>query len=456
MKIESGGTIFVYLFLNLMCIYTVNCLLHAALGERKKAASLAFYIINVLYYVSLLYVFLFSGPGLSDFLISLSFLFFITLCYESTLQYKLIACVVVLVAIGGMETAILAAVHFFTGGTIDIGIDSQMFFYLVIFSKMLLLAFTKWLSPFLMCVRNQNHQMIDIPKIYWISILFIPLASMFVIYAFYLEIINHSEEPTDWISCIAISLMICITVAVFLLYDKTLEASRTKLKVAIQEQQLESYITAYQGMQKTAHIVFEERHNLKNKAISLLKCLEPGNAEAVEQTRLKLQDLIGEYKACYHHSWCDIPIIDAILNTKAAHAEKYGISFEAHVLTESFPIDEETICIVLGNALDNAIEACSQVDEGSRSISVSISEEDTNLFIMIQNPYAGTICKQNGIPQSTKGDPLRHGFGLSSIMRVVRQQHGIVDIDTSDHQFSLSILLRKNGCSLPSVTNRLP
>lgn len=160
-----------------------------------------------------------------------------------------------------------------------------------------------------------------------------------------------------------------------------------------------------------------------------------------------MQSIVGEHRNICQRKWCGIPIIDAILNTKSEIAQNFGIQVEVDIRIRSFQVDENLICIILGNALDNAIEACSKVTNEKRKIKIIMSDEHSNLFIAVTNPYSGEITFQNDshLPLSTKCDPSKHGYGLSSIQRLVKQKDGIFNITTKNNVFRLSIVLYQNN-----------
>lgn len=58
---------------------------------------------------------------------------------------------------------------------------------------------------------------------------------------------------------------------------------------------------------------------------------------------------------------------------------------------EQMPFDGADLCIILGNLLDNAMEAAGSLPEGQRHMEVSVSQIKGSLSIMVQNPYEGKL-----------------------------------------------------------------
>lgn len=121
-----------------------------------------------------------------------------------------------------------------------------------------------------------------------------------------------------------------------------------------------------------------------------------------------------------HHS-----AIDAILNQKGLAAEKKGIDihFEVNDLS-ALCIDSVDCTVVLGNLLDNAIEACMRLKEAQRWIKVRVVAEadadDKTLFLSIWNASL-PVTIDNGEIRTTKENPSLHGFGLYNIISILQK-----------------------------------
>lgn len=97
---------------------------------------------------------------------------------------------------------------------------------------------------------------------------------------------------------------------------------------------------------------------------------------------------------------------------------------------------------ILGNALDNAIEAVEKFEEREkRQIDVLIYRKQNFLVINIMNPIPERLVYEEELPVTTKGDRKFHGFGLRSIQYLVRKYDGVVNISEEDGCFSLKILM---------------
>ncbi|WP_105614887.1 sensor histidine kinase [Vallitalea okinawensis] len=132
------------------------------------------------------------------------------------------------------------------------------------------------------------------------------------------------------------------------------------------------------------------------------------------------------------------PYVTAILNHKLSLVREMGINLEVDVdIPLKLQIKPVYLSILLGNAIDNAIEACEKV-EGYRYISIQIYEKLSYLIINIKNSKVESYHKQI---KTTKGDKENHGFGLKNINHVVKKYNGKMDIIEGSEEFTLNIFL---------------
>ena len=110
---------------------------------------------------------------------------------------------------------------------------------------------------------------------------------------------------------------------------------------------------------------------------------------------------------------------------------------------DALPYKSSDLCIVLGNLLDNAIEATEKLeDEEEKQIFIKLIYQKKRLLIEIRNPYRGSLKKgRSGDYLSGKNDQENHGIGLKSVRKVVEKYDGTLDIHTENQQFQITIIL---------------
>lgn len=135
-------------------------------------------------------------------------------------------------------------------------------------------------------------------------------------------------------------------------------------------------------------------------------------------------------------------MVDAILNSKISLAKSKYINVNAKaIVPKELKILEIDLCVIIGNLLDNAVEACLKQDnKEERFIRVYVDIFKEQLYISVQNSSGGKIKKNGKIYLSTKGKN-NHGFGLIRIDNIVNKYHGYVNRQNEEGVFATEVML---------------
>jgi len=130
---------------------------------------------------------------------------------------------------------------------------------------------------------------------------------------------------------------------------------------------------------------------------------------------------------------------DAILNSKLNVAEKMNVQLNVKAnVPEMLPMSDVELCSLLGNMLDNAVEACGTLPEEERFMRVYIGKLKGQLYLSVQNS-AGKVRKEKGSYLSTKEG--EHGYGLFRIDRVAKKYGGYVNRQNEEGIFATEIMI---------------
>ena len=135
-----------------------------------------------------------------------------------------------------------------------------------------------------------------------------------------------------------------------------------------------------------------------------------------------LAELMGQIRNESVERWCDNAVVNAILNVKVAEAARQGIRVETNINVFPCKIDEMSLCIVISNLMENAIEAAVQTEKPW--IEVVINEEWDRTKICIRNSYAAEPIEKKGVLQTTKKKKEGHGLGVQNAKAIAEQNHG--------------------------------
>ena len=250
-------------------------------------------------------------------------------------------------------------------------------------------------------------------------------------------IINHPIKQI--LTILAVSLLILINILLFYVIAKINEHFETKHNLELAKQLIESQKASYQTLLESQQEVRKLRHDLKNTMIGVLHYLENNQfTEAGNFVKESLEVLDTNSTASFSGN----NIIDTLMNFKKKEAANYNIQWEESIhLSESLNIDPIDFSVLLGNALDNAIEATAKQTTHPKTIFVSIAYKQENLLMVIKNPVDCLIDTTN--LESTKQNKNHHGFGILQMKQLAQKYNGEVFLECTNEQFKTSILIGK-------------
>lgn len=198
----------------------------------------------------------------------------------------------------------------------------------------------------------------------------------------------------------------------------------------------------YKRSQESIELVNRKYHDLKHQ-IALLR------SQGDEQRNGLLDQMEQEIHSYEALNVTGNKVLDTVLTAKSLHCQSQGIQMtcvaDGHALQFMSAMD---ISSLFGNALDNAIESVSKIQEPEkRLIHVAISQKKGFLCVRIENCYEGDLHFFDGKLQTTKQDTRYHGFGLKSIEATAEKYSGTAHVKAEDGWFELQVLI-----PLPSGT----
>jgi len=136
-------------------------------------------------------------------------------------------------------------------------------------------------------------------------------------------------------------------------------------------------------------------------------------------------------------------VVNTILTEKTLYCEQEKIRLTCMVDSSCLDfIDTVDMYVILGNALDNAIECVSQYsDIQKRVIGLNIHNKKGFLSIRIENFFEGQLEFEEGLSVTTKKDKKRHGFGLKSIKMLTEKYSGMFSVALNDKTYGLQLLI---------------
>lgn len=280
----------------------------------------------------------------------------------------------------------------------------------------------------------------DIPLRYAAAVLTVPAGSAYLMHNIFLITSQHGEYTS--FAIISGLLLLLLIYMIFEVYDRMVDDAEAKEQNLLYEQELDLLNRHTKEREAYDAEMRRLRHDMKNHMSSLLGMLQGDDTKQAEEYVRGMLQGASECRAG-DVSRTGNAIVDSIVNHKCGTARAEGVAFDANVfLPAELPFLGGHLTIVFGNLLDNALEACRDVEEGKRYVTLDASYEKEVLMIAVANPYRGERRKDHaGKYVTTKKDRRSHGLGLSSVEQAVEAYRGQVDADGKDGVFRVSVVM---------------
>lgn len=182
------------------------------------------------------------------------------------------------------------------------------------------------------------------------------------------------------------------------------------------------------------------RHDMTNHLLCLDSLLAAGDVSGARAYIEKMHSKTGKRDQDFIYT--GNRVLDALLTDKFRVARKAGIEVEQSIaLKRKIEIDAMDCCVLFGNALDNAIEACQRMRSDERKLILQMKATGNMLHVEIRNTTDHMPVRDGELYKSTKEDSTQHGFGLRNIKKAVESYGGIWNVDCSDGWFHFNCLL---------------
>lgn len=180
------------------------------------------------------------------------------------------------------------------------------------------------------------------------------------------------------------------------------------------------------------------RHDLRHHMLYISSCIENGRQEQAQEY---IQGICSEIEAVKVEVYSENEVVNLILAAFAGKAEEQGIPIEVQVaISSKIGIAESDLCVLLSNALENALHACQKLKAKGEACRMEVAgfQKNGKVFFEISNSCEDTVVIKNGIPVTkTPG----HGIGVRSICAIVEKYEGMYAFLVKDGRFVLRVSL---------------
>jgi hypothetical protein len=232
-----------------------------------------------------------------------------------------------------------------------------------------------------------------------------------------------------------IFLALLLAVGIYLLLYEMWQKNKFEKEKELYENMLQLEKKRYEDISSSSMQIKKIRHDIKNMLFSVKAELDENN---LENSKEKLDEILSNVNSIGDIIESKNRTVDCIVNSKLGSIENRNVAVSGDVSGLN-NIKDVDISIILGNILDNAIEATSNIDNATIKLTFFIKGNYQN--IICENTVCHTVLSDNPKLSTTKKEKSTHGFGIKSVKDTVNTYNGTVDFFEKDNVFNVHIMI---------------
>ena len=435
---EIYTSILTHGMLSISMLYITNCFYDIYFYKCEKNNITLLWITYFIYWVVGTIIHITGGSPLINIAINLSFVSIITLFYQSKFTHRIFAVFITAIITMSSELFVLAIYSLiFSLGFEDISTNENQIILLTTMVRVLLLAILKtyqYSKVKKTTQKNTKQSTLDC-----LTAVSIPTYSIIIVHCIFM--LSKNQGGSNLYVIVPLLIILIVNILFYYFYEKLVQVNETRTTNRLLEQQIEYYTSQYDEIIFNSRESQKLKHDLKHKLIFIQSQIKIDYGDMTSPIAQELSNLIGEFDLSEEVVYTQNVLINTILNYKVKQAKLMGIDFDINLdIEDTIELNEKDICVILGNALDNAMENFSTEHVSLKNIKLLIYQEPNHLYISISNPFIGKMVLKNGLPVTNKKDASIHGIGLASIKMIIDNQHGFMKINFDEHIFKLDMI----------------
>ena len=231
-------------------------------------------------------------------------------------------------------------------------------------------------------------------------------------------------------------ILIALNLILYLMLWQVQNLIRSKFELRLMQERMNAEKTRIDEATYIWDNIKKVRHDLKNHFTIIRGKLDEGDTEACKQYLANLYQTVDHMGNLVQSG---NSVIDYLINSKLSGLENVQVLISGYVGNYS-DIEEVDLACILGNILDNAVEAQKNVI-GEKRIELHFLQKNANRIILCKNMIGASVLATNKDLKSTKKSSEPHGFGHRIVEEKVNQYHGVLDYFEEDSMFGIQIIL---------------
>ena len=426
----------VNLFQSAIVLQTIRAILKDK--RTGKKANLAYILFVAVLFLELSFVnFMVPFEGIGIIISILIIYIYSLLNLKGTFMQKMFWSIFVMLLIMGITTVVLSIEGCIIGkGYLNLVIQKDLYRFVgVVVIQIVLFYLTRF-----MIKRTKKDSTYSLKWNEWFVLLIIPVISIFTMSFVSLIIINIEDQLSlmqHIFSILSILGILMTNSLVYVLYVNMQKDHAKQLEYSILQQAFKSQEKSVEETKILYQSVRSIRHDLKQHFQVALTMLHSGKINEAVDYMEKYNDTVLD--GISNKVFCDNDVVNYIINSKSKICSDRHIKIYIYIANEIPEFSDLDLCVLLGNALDNAIEGVS--GDGNNEIYLELRNVDNFFMILVKNTITNSVLEYNPNLISTKNEKEVHGLGILSMKEVVQKYNGSIEFYESDNKFCCDMLL---------------
>lgn len=282
--------------------------------------------------------------------------------------------------------------------------------------------------------REGNHRFLTV-----LTLGLSPIFALFTLYL-YMKIVYFVSGTFTVEVYIAVAGTAILNLLTFFLFDRTVKAEADNNRLQIYMNKYEMERIRYSDILKANHELRSVKHDLKNHLLILKKYSSEKDFDGIERYISSFEETVDDVG---FPNLSGNSMLDYIIASKMRTVE--GVTcLVSGTFSDFYKVDDVDLAVLIGNLMDNAIEAVTKLDKEEKLIEVTLSVVNGYQNIIIKNDVDVSVIDRNKTLFTTKEDKHSHGFGLKSVRNLTEKYNGICEFFAEDGKFCAQVALPLN------------
>ena len=222
------------------------------------------------------------------------------------------------------------------------------------------------------------------------------------------------------------------------LIDDLVDSSEDAIENQVLHDQMRAYEREIALQNEKVEMVRSVRHDMRHHISEIAALAGNGETEQIIKYVSALDENLSESRMLVDSGNTGL---DTVLNYMLERAVEKGVPVNVKVaVPKELELSTYDMNIILGNLIENAIEAQQGVDEPGIDLTINFYKD--SLIIEISNSCLNKVEFRDGIPITTKQSVSEHGYGIKNVLKVLDKYENTIDFECTDNRFTVKILMQ--------------